>query len=69
MGLENFNPKIWSAKLLVRLRKNLVFMSIVNTDYEGEITSYGSSVNINEIGDITVSDYTKYGIIVKKWKI
>jgi len=61
MGLENFVPQIWSAKLFVRLRKALVFAGVVNTDYEGEITGAGDTVHINEIGPITVSDYTKYG--------
>ncbi|MDD5651672.1 MAG: P22 phage major capsid protein family protein [Candidatus Nanoarchaeia archaeon] len=63
MGLENFNPKIWSAKLFVRLRKALVFGNIVNTEYEGEISQFGDTVHINEIGPITVSDYTKYGAL------
>jgi hypothetical protein len=61
MGLENFVPQIWSAKLFVRLRKALVFNGVVNTDYEGEITGMGDTVHINEIGPITVNDYTKYG--------
>lgn len=59
MGLENFIPTIWSAKLFVRLQKALVYGNVVNTDYEGEITSFGDSVKINEIGPVTVSDYTK----------
>lgn len=59
MGLENFIPQIWSAKLLVRLRKALVFGSVVNTDYEGEIRDFGDTVKINEIGPISVSSYTK----------
>jgi hypothetical protein len=63
MGLENFNPTIWSAKLFVRLRKELVYASVVNTDYEGEITGMGDTVKINEIGSITISDYTKYGAL------
>jgi hypothetical protein len=63
MGLENFVPTIWAAKLFVRLRKALVFASVVNTDYEGEITGMGDTVNINEIGPVTVSDYTKYGAL------
>jgi hypothetical protein len=57
MSLENFKPAIWSSKLFVRLQKNHVFATVVNRDYEGEITGYGSSVRINEIGDITVSSY------------
>ena len=63
MGLENFTPQIWTAKLFVRLRKALVFGSAVNTDYEGEITGGGDTVNINEIGPVTVSDYTKNGTL------
>jgi len=63
MGVENFIPTIWSAKLYVRLRKALVAASIVNNDYEGEITSYGDTVKINEIGPVTVSDYAKYGTL------
>ena len=63
MGLENFIPTIWSAKLFVRLRKALVFGSLVNNDYEGEITGMGDTVKINEIGTVTVNDYTKYNAI------
>lgn len=63
MGLENFNPTIWSAKLFVRLRKALVFASLVNNDYEGEIMNMGDTVKINEIGTVTINDYTKYGAI------
>ena len=63
MGLENFIPTMWSAKLFVRLRKVLVFAGVVNTDYEGEISAYGDRVKINEIGPVTISDYTKYGTL------
>ena len=74
MPLENFIPTIWSAKLFVRLRKSLVFGSVVNTDYEGEITRFGDSVKINEIGPVSVSDYTKlatltYGTLESAQKI
>jgi len=58
MSLNNFKPTIWSDKLLTRLQKDLVFASVVNRDYEGEISGYGDTVKINEIGDITVSNYT-----------
>jgi len=66
MGLENFIPSLWTAKLFVRLRKNLVFGGLCNTDYEGEITGYGDRVKINEIGPVTVNDYTKYSTL--KWQ-
>jgi hypothetical protein len=58
MSLNSFKPTIWSSKLFVRLQKNLVFASVVNRDYEGDISGYGDTVKINEISDITVSDYT-----------
>jgi hypothetical protein len=61
MGLENFNPNIWSAKLFVRLRKILVHAGVVNREYEGEISAYGDTVYINEIGAINIGDYTKNG--------
>lgn len=60
MGLENFTPAIWAAALFVRLRKALVHASTVNRDYEGDIREFGDQVRINEIGPVTVSDYTKY---------
>jgi len=59
MGLENFIPQIWSAKIFVRQRKALSFASVVNLDYEGEITGYGDTVKINEIGPVAVRSYTK----------
>jgi len=61
MGLENFIPAVWSAKLFVRLRKALVHASIVNRDYEGEISAFGDTVYINEIGAVDVGTYTKKG--------
>lgn len=58
MSLQNFIPEIWSARLLRHLDKNLVFKNLVNTDYEGDISAYGDTVRINQIGDVTVSNYT-----------
>lgn len=63
MALGQFIPTIWSAKLFTRLRKALVFGAVVNTDYEGEIKEMGDSVKINEVGSITVNDYSKYTAI------
>lgn len=61
MAIDNFIPAVWSSRLLVRLHNNLVFgqPAVINTDYEGEISGYGSSVKIHGIGPITISDYTK----------
>jgi hypothetical protein len=59
--IDNFIPTIWSAQLLVSLKTALVYAqpSVINTDYEGEISVYGDTVKINGIGDVTVGDYVK----------
>lgn len=59
MALENFIPEKWSASLLVQLRKALVHAALVNRDYEGDIRNAGDTVRINELGSVTVGDYTK----------
>lgn len=58
MSFENFIPTIWSARLLANLDKTLVALQMVNRDYEGEIRAYGDTVKINQLGDITIKDYT-----------
>lgn len=63
MAVTNFIPEVWSSKFLVRLRKAHVFGGIVNRDYEGEIREFGDSVKINEVGPITVSNYTQHSEI------
>jgi hypothetical protein len=61
MTLDNFIPSVWSSRLLSNLNTALVYgqAGIINRDYEGEISGAGSSVKINSIGRVTVSDYTK----------
>jgi N4-gp56 family major capsid protein len=57
VSLLNFRPEIWSANLLVALRKALVFGDVINRDYEGEITAAGDTVRITSVGRPTISDY------------
>lgn len=59
MAITTFIPEVWSARLLSHLDKNLVYANLVNRDYEGEISAFGDTVHINQIGDITVKKYTK----------
>ena len=59
MALTNFIPELWSDRLLVNLRKALVFGSLCQRDYEGELRNFGDTVKINEIGPVTVTAYTK----------
>jgi hypothetical protein len=60
-SLDNFIPTVWSAQLLNSLKKSLVYgqPSIVNRNYEGDISAYGDTVKINSIGTVSVGDYTK----------
>ncbi len=59
MAVKNFIPEIWSSRLLKHLDMNLVFKSLVNTDYEGEIKNYGDTVRVNQIGNIKVENWAK----------
>jgi len=59
MPLENFIPSVWAGTLLRALDTALVYRSCMNTDYEGDIQGAGSSVRINQIGDVSVNTYTK----------
>ncbi|MBC8140010.1 MAG: P22 coat protein - protein 5 domain protein [Armatimonadetes bacterium] len=59
MALTNFIPAVWAGLLLANLNKSLVYGSLVNRDYEGEIARMGDSVKINSIGRVTVFDYVK----------
>jgi hypothetical protein len=61
MAINNFIPTVWSAALLENLRSSLVYgqPSVINRDYEGEISAYGDTVKINNIGEVTIGDYTK----------
>lgn len=61
MGYANFIPTIWSARLLLVLRKQLVYgqEGVVNRNYEGEISAQGDRVKINSFGKVTVKDYVR----------
>lgn len=56
---SKFIPEIWSGKLVEKFYANTVFGEIANTDYEGEISSYGDKVIIRTVPDITITNYVK----------
>ncbi|MBU3098739.1 MULTISPECIES: P22 phage major capsid protein family protein [Clostridium] len=58
MSVKNFIPTVWSARLLANLDKAFVYPNAVNRDYEGEISQFGDTVKINQMGNVTVSDFT-----------
>lgn len=57
MSILKFRPEIWSARLLVALRQNLVYSAFINRDYEGEIANAGDTVRITSIGRPTIKTY------------
>ena len=61
MAVDTFIPEVWAASLLTTLEENLVFgqAGVVNTDYEGDISQFGDTVNIGSLTDPTISTYTK----------
>ena len=58
MAITSFIPKVWSARLLENLQKALVFGSLCNRNWEGDIAQWGDTVHINSLSDITVKPYT-----------
>ncbi|EME14803.1 P22 phage major capsid protein family protein [Rhodococcus triatomae] len=64
MAVTNFVPDLWSARLLVTLRKNTVAAALCNRDYEGEIRQRGDSVKITGLVRPTIGTYTSHTDIV-----
>ncbi|KUN92040.1 phage capsid protein [Streptomyces caeruleatus] len=60
MTVRNFVPEIWSSRLLVATRKELIYASptVVNRDYEGEIAEAGDTVRITSVSRPSVGTYT-----------
>lgn len=61
MPITQFIPEVWAATLLSSLKKSLVYgqASVVNRNYEGEISEAGDTVRITSISRPTVATYTK----------
>lgn len=66
MAFTRFRPEIWSAMLLVALRKSLVYAApgVVNRDYEGEIAEAGDTVRITSISDPTIGTYSPNSTVI-----
>ena len=63
MAITNFIPEVWSASILEALRAKLVFPSLCNRDYEGDIREAGDTVHITGYNDVTVRKYSRGGTI------
>lgn len=57
MAITTFIPQVWSARLQENLHNALVFGTLCNRNYEGEIAQWGDTVHINTLNDITVKAY------------
>lgn len=58
MTIAAFIPRIWSARFTDKLRQRLVWASLCNTNYMGEISAAGNTVVIpTGTTNITVKDY------------
>lgn len=60
----NFTPVIYSQKVLKFLRRASVVEDITNTDYSGEIQSYGDTVNIILEPTVAITPYTRGSVLV-----
>lgn len=56
---QYWSPEIFSKKVQVAFRKSSVIEAVTNTDYFGDIASFGDTVNIIKEPTISVYDYTR----------
>ena len=54
---SRFIPQVWAGKILENFYNATVFGDIANTDFEGEIKSFGDTVVIRGVPTITINDY------------
>jgi len=59
LNTGNWVPEIWSQKVLKFFRRASVVEDVTNTDYAGEISSFGDKVNIIKEPAITVAAYAR----------
>lgn len=61
MAISQTIAQIWSARILAKLEKNLVFAQsgVINRDYEGEIRAGGDRVHVHAFNDLTIGTYAK----------
>lgn len=57
--MDELIPEVWSLSLNKKLDQSGVAMKAVNKIYEKDIKNFGDTVNIGEIGDVTITDYSE----------
>ena len=53
----NYNPELYSGKLVEKFYKSTVFGEIASTDYEVEISAFRGQLRIPTVADFTISHY------------
>lgn len=66
MSIRRFVPEVWSARLLVAWRNELVYAgpTVVNRDYEGDIAEAGDTVRITSISRPTIGNYVPNNTVI-----
>jgi hypothetical protein len=61
MAITQMLPSIWSARILGKLEKALVYAQpgTVRRDFEGEICADGDRVHFHSFADLTIASYVK----------
>lgn len=57
--LTEFIPEIWAPAILEDKKKQHIFGSLANRNYQGQITGRGDQVRIPQVGLPTVNSYTR----------
>ena len=60
-------PTFWSATLLEDLKKELVFGSLTNSQYIGQV-KYGQTLKIFSVSDVRITDYTPLNGFGTNWE-
>lgn len=71
MTVRNFVPEIWSSRLLVAVRKQLIYAgpTVVNRDYEGDISEAGDTVRITSVSRPAVGTYVPGSTVITPEKL
>lgn len=59
MAYDSFKPEIWEKSIQEALEKQMVMGSLVHKEFQGNIKEMGDRVNIINVGNVIVRDYTR----------
>src|ERR671911_58420 len=61
MAITNMISQVWSARILLKLQKSLVYAQpqVVRRDFEGEVAAEGDRIHFHSFNDLTIGTYVK----------